>query len=140
MRDGSAREPMAGLDHVTITASDFAASLAFYEAVLGALGLARVAEHLDEEEDAAQVEAVGWGSDGRDAVLWLVAGPTPTRGVHVRLSAGSRVEVEAFHHAGVQTGGTEHAGPRRWVLYRSGEFNAIVADPDGNLIEAVAPE
>jgi catechol 2,3-dioxygenase-like lactoylglutathione lyase family enzyme len=131
---------MAGLDHVTITASDLAASLAFYDAALGALGLVRVAEHVDEEEDAAPVEAAGWGTDGADPIVWLVAGPVPTRGLHLRLTTTSRREVEAFHHAGVQTGGTEHAGPRRWVLYRSGEFNAIVADPDGNLVEVVAPE
>ena len=131
---------MAHLDHVTVTASDFAASLAFYDAVLGALGLERIAEHVDEEEDEAAVEAAGWGVDGGSPVLWLVAGPNATRGLHVRLAAKSRVEVEAFHRAGVGAGGAEHAGPRRWVLYRPGEFNAIVADPDGNLIEAVAPE
>jgi catechol 2,3-dioxygenase-like lactoylglutathione lyase family enzyme len=131
---------MAQLDHVTVTASDFAASLAFYDAALGALGLERVAEHVDEEEDGAAVEAAGWAGDGREPVLWLVAGPVPTRGAHVRLAANSRAEVEAFHRAGVRAGGTEHAGPRRWVLYRAGEFNAIVADPDGNLIEAVAAE
>ena len=120
---------MAGLDHVTITASDFAASLAFYDAALGALGLVRVAEHVDEEEDAAPVEAAGWGTDGADPVVWLVAGPVPTRGLHLRLTAASQAEVEAFHRAGVQAGGAEHAAPRRWVLYRSGEFNAIVARP-----------
>lgn len=131
---------MAHLDHVTVTASDFAASLAFYDAALGALGLERVAEHLDEEEDEATIEAAGWGADGGSPVLWLVAGSRATHGLHVRIAVKSRVEVEAFHRAGVAAGGADHAGPRRWVLYRAGEFNAIVADPDGNLIEAVAPE
>jgi catechol 2,3-dioxygenase-like lactoylglutathione lyase family enzyme len=131
---------MAQLGHVTITASDFAASLAFYDAALGALGLDRVAEHVDEEEDGAAVEAAGWAGDGPEPLLWLVAGVAPTRGAHVRLSANSRAEVEAFHRAGVGDGGTEHTRPRRWVLYRAGEFHAIVADPDGNLIEVVAPE
>jgi catechol 2,3-dioxygenase-like lactoylglutathione lyase family enzyme len=32
------------LDHVTITAADLPASLAFYDAALGALGLTRVVE------------------------------------------------------------------------------------------------
>jgi catechol 2,3-dioxygenase-like lactoylglutathione lyase family enzyme len=131
---------MAQLDHVTITATDFAASLAFYDAALGALGLVRVAEHVDEEEDAAPVEAAGWGSDGADPIVWLVTGPAPTRGLHLRLTARSRGEVEAFHDAAVRHGGVGHAAPRRWALYRAGEFNAMVADPDGNLIEAVAPE
>ncbi|MDT4934486.1 MAG: hypothetical protein QOK11_2378, partial [Pseudonocardiales bacterium] len=55
----------ATLDHATIVASGFAASLAFYDAALGALGLVRAAEFGDEEEEDADVEAAGWGlTDG----------------------------------------------------------------------------
>lgn len=131
---------MAALDHLTVTASDFAASLAFYDAALGALGLLRLVELVDEEEDAPVVEAAAWGIDGSEPVLWLVGGTTPTTGLHLRLRARRRHDVEAFHAAGVEGGGSEHAAPRRWTPYRRGEFNAIVRDPDGNLIEAVAPE
>jgi len=133
---------VAVLDHVTLTvsAADFAARSAFYDAALGALDLVRVAELVDEEEEDPAVEAVGWGPDHGAGVLWLVIGERPTAGLHVRLRAESRAQVEAFHGAAVRAGGTEHAAPRRWVLYRRGEFNAIVADPAGNLIEAVAAE
>jgi predicted lactoylglutathione lyase len=58
----------------------------------------------------------------------------------MRLSADSRAQVETFHVAALEAGGTDYAAPRRWALYRSGEFNAIVADPAGNLVEAVAAE
>jgi catechol 2,3-dioxygenase-like lactoylglutathione lyase family enzyme len=130
-------------DHVTLTAVDFAASPAFYDAVLGALGLARVAELVDEdvdaEADAAPLEAVGWGTGGA-AVLWLVAGQLPTSGLHGQLRTDSRVQVDTFPAEALRTGGREHRAPRRWPLYRRGEFNAIVADPAGNLIEAVGPE
>jgi hypothetical protein len=130
------------LDHVTLTvaAADFAARLAFLDAALGALGLVRVAELVDEEEDDPAVEAVGWGPEQGDGVIWLVTGERPTAGLHVRLRAQSRAQVETFHAAAVRAGGAEHAAPRRWALYRRGEFNAIVADPAGNLIEAVAAE
>jgi catechol 2,3-dioxygenase-like lactoylglutathione lyase family enzyme len=127
------------LDHVTITAGDFAASLAFYDATLGALGLSRVVEFGDEEEEDADVEAAGWGA-GDSAVLWLVAGPAPTSGLHVSLRAASRAEVEAFHAAALAHGGRSHDAPRRWAIFRRGQFNAVVTDPDGNLLEAVAPE
>ena len=130
---------MTTLDHVTLTASDFAASVAFYEAALGALGLDRVAELVDEEADEAPIEAVAWGS-GDDGIIWLVAGDAPTCGLHVRLRADSRVQVETFYATALAAGGREHGAPRRWTLYRRGEFNAIVLDPAGNLIEAVAPE
>jgi catechol 2,3-dioxygenase-like lactoylglutathione lyase family enzyme len=130
------------LDHVTLSvaAPDFERRLAFYDAALGALGLTRVVELVDEEEEAAPVEAVGWGSDGSAGLIWLVIGEPPTAGLHVRLRADSRSQVETFHADAVQAGGAEHAAPRRWVLYRRGEFIAIVADPAGNLIEAVAAE
>jgi catechol 2,3-dioxygenase-like lactoylglutathione lyase family enzyme len=128
------------LDHVTLTTPDVPAAAAFYDAALGALGLVRVHELADEEEDDAAVEAIAWDREGGAGVLWLVVGEVPTTGVHVRLRADSRVHVETFHDAAVGAGGRAHAAPRRWPLYRRGEFSAIVADPAGNLIEAVASE
>jgi catechol 2,3-dioxygenase-like lactoylglutathione lyase family enzyme len=130
----------AALDHVTITASDFPASLTFYDAALGALGLVRLVELVDEEEDTPELEAAAWGPPDGTATLWLVTGRLPTTGAHVRLHADSRQQVETFHSTAVASGGIEHAAPRRWTVYRRGEFNAIVADPAGNLLEAVAAE
>jgi catechol 2,3-dioxygenase-like lactoylglutathione lyase family enzyme len=128
------------LDHLTLTTVDLAAGAAFYDAVLGALGLVRLDELVDEEEDEPQLEAVGWGPADSRSVLWLVRGAVPTTGLHVRLRAGGRTEVEAFHRAGLAAGGTGFAAPRRWAVYRRGDFNAIVRDPTGNLVEAVSAE
>jgi catechol 2,3-dioxygenase-like lactoylglutathione lyase family enzyme len=139
-RDRHHGDVPASLDHATICASDFAASLTFYDAALSALGLVRAAEYGDEEEEHSSVEAAGWGPAGGPPLLWLVAAGHPTRGAHVSLRAGSRAEVEAFHEAAVGAGGQSHDAPRRWAIFRRGEFNAIVADPDGNRIEAVAAE
>jgi catechol 2,3-dioxygenase-like lactoylglutathione lyase family enzyme len=139
----------APLDHVTLAARDLAASAAFYDAALAPLGLRRVVELVDEEEDAPPTEAVGYGAaDGADggdaAVLWLVSGTPPARppttGVHLSLRAPSAEAVRAFHDAAVAAGGTSHDAPRRWPIFRRGAFNAIVADPDGNLVEAVSAE
>jgi catechol 2,3-dioxygenase-like lactoylglutathione lyase family enzyme len=131
---------VASLDHVTISAVDFPRSLAFYDAALGALGLVRLRELVDEEDDDPAVEAAAWGPTGAAPSVWLVAASTPTQRSHLALSAGSRVEVETFFAAAVASGGRPHSAPRRWPIYRRGEFNAIVADPDGNLLEAVCPE
>ena len=142
------------IDHVTITVADLARSAAFYDAALGALGLRRTVELGDEEEDDAAVEAIAWGEPERGepergepergeperAAVWLVAGTRPTSGLHVCLRARTRADVEAFHDAALAAGGRSHDAPRRWPIFRAGEFNAIVLDPDGNLIEAVAPE
>jgi catechol 2,3-dioxygenase-like lactoylglutathione lyase family enzyme len=128
------------LDHVTLTAPDLRTAVAFYDAALGALGFVRVAELVDEEQEHADVEAVGFGPPGGAAQLWVVAGAIPTTAVHVRLRAPQRSAVAAFHERALAAGGKEHSAPRRWAIYRRGEFNAIVRDPFGNLIEVVAPE
>jgi catechol 2,3-dioxygenase-like lactoylglutathione lyase family enzyme len=130
----------ARFDHVTVTASDFAASLRFYDAALGALGLVRLHELGDEEEDDVVVEAAAYGPAAGPAVLWLVSGTAPTRAVHVAFRADGRVAVERFHAAALAAGGTSRSAPRRWPIFRRGDFNALAADPDGNLVEAVAGE
>ena len=128
------------LDHVTLTAGNFAASVAFYDAALGSVGWVRTLELGDEEEDGAPVEVVGWGAPDTPAALWVVAGAVATRGMHLALRLDSSAAVETFYAAALAAGGTSHDAPRRWPIIRRGQFNAIVADPDGNLIEAVAPE
>lgn len=130
----------AVLDQVTITARDFAASHAFYDAALGSLGLVCLDELVDEEEDHAVVEAAAWGAPGGTARLWLITGSTPTTALHVRLQADSRQQVETFYAVSIEAGGVAHTAPRRWTIYRRGEFGATVGDPAGNLMEAVAAE
>jgi catechol 2,3-dioxygenase-like lactoylglutathione lyase family enzyme len=137
----SEREPEPPvLDHVSITASDFAASLVFYDATLGALGLVRAAEFGDEEENDADLEAAGWGSPGSEPVVWLIVGPAPTTAAHLSLRADTKADVDAFFAAALANGGQPHDQPRRWAIYRRGEYRAVVADPDSNLLEAVGPE
>lgn len=125
---------------MTLCAGSFEASLAFYDAALGALGLVRVQEFGDEEEDDAPVEAAGFGAPDEAPAFWLVTGSTPTTGVHAAFGARSRADVEAFYAAALAAGGTARQAPRRWEIYRAGYFGAVVADPDGNLIEAACDE
>jgi catechol 2,3-dioxygenase-like lactoylglutathione lyase family enzyme len=131
---------MSALRHITVCASSFNASLAFYDATLGALGLVRVQEYGDEEEDDAVVEAAGFGLPDEPPSFWLVSGGEATRGAHAAFAASSRSVVDAFFTAAVGAGGTPWQAPRRWEIYRPGYFGAVVADPDGNLIEAALDE
>jgi catechol 2,3-dioxygenase-like lactoylglutathione lyase family enzyme len=114
--------------------------MAFYDAALGALGLVRAAEFGDEEEENASIEAAGWGPSGAAPLVWLVAADAPTQAAHLCLRATSRAEIEAFHAAALSAGGRSHDAPRRWAIFRQGDFNAVVCDPDGNRIEAIAAE
>jgi catechol 2,3-dioxygenase-like lactoylglutathione lyase family enzyme len=131
---------MSALRHITVCASSFDASLAFYDAALGALGLVRVQEYGDEEEDDGVLEAAGFGPPDAPPLFWLVTGSEPTRGAHAAFAAASRGAVDAFFAAAVTAGGTPRQAPRRWEIYRPGYFGAVVADPDGNLIEAALDE
>ena len=131
---------MSALRHITLCPSSFDASLAFYDAALGALGLVRVQEYGDEEEADALLEAAGFGLPDEPPSFWLVTGGEPTRGAHAAFAAASRGAVDAFFAAAVAAGGTPRQAPRRWEIYRPGYFGAVVADPDGNLIEATLDE
>ncbi|MEO9138486.1 MAG: hypothetical protein ABI345_05405, partial [Jatrophihabitans sp.] len=93
------------LDSVTLTTTELAVMLRFYDATLAALGAVRLVELVDEEEDDSQVEAVAWAAADNVPVLWVVTGAHDTRGVHVRLRVGTREAVEAFYRAGVTAGG-----------------------------------
>jgi catechol 2,3-dioxygenase-like lactoylglutathione lyase family enzyme len=129
------------LRHVTITGIDLAASLGFYDAILAELGLQRFAEYGDEEEpDDSDVEAVGYGMPGEDAVLWVVAGSAQTQGLHIALSAGSPARVDAFFRSGLTHGGSARQAPRRWEIFRTGYYGAQLTDPAGNVIEAISRE
>ena len=129
------------LRHVTITGIDLAASLAFYDAILAELGLQRFAEYRDEEDpDDSDVEAVGYGIPGEDAVLWVVAGSAQTQGLHIALSAGSPARVDAFFRSGLTHGGSARQAPRRWEIFRTGYYGAQLTDPAGNVIEAISRE
>lgn len=131
---------MSVLRHITVCAGSFDASLAFYDAALGALGLVRVQEYGDEEEDEAALEAAGFGPADEPPAFWLVSGGEPTRGAHAAFVAASRGAVDAFFAAAVAAGGTPRQPPRRWEIYRPGYYGAVVADPDGNLVEAALDE
>jgi catechol 2,3-dioxygenase-like lactoylglutathione lyase family enzyme len=112
-------------DHVTIRASDRAASKAFYDAVLLALGVettysdARFAEWDDFSLAAA---------DDENPV---------TRGLHIGFGARSREHVDAFWRGGTEAGYRDDGAPGPRPQYREDYYGAFLLDPDGNSAEAV---
>jgi catechol 2,3-dioxygenase-like lactoylglutathione lyase family enzyme len=127
------------LAHVTLTATDLDAALALFDAALAPLGLARAVDFPDEEDADEGVDVAGYGV-GDDVHLWVVRGLEPTTNAHVAFAAADRVAVEEFHAAAVAAGATSRRAPRRWAIYRSGYFGAVVADSHGNLLEAISAE
>ena len=116
------------LDHLSIQCADVPASLAFYDAALGALGGERVM-------DFGQV--VGYGT-GRPT-FWV--GPLttgePNREIHVAFQAADRAAVRAFFAAATAAGAEVLHEPQVWPQYHANYYGAFVRDPDGNNVEAV---
>lgn len=119
------------IDHVSLGVRDMARARAFYEPVLGTLGLRPI--HI-------LPPAMAFGDP--TPVFWL-AHPvndepaTPGNGVHVCFRAPTRASVCAFHAAGLVTGGMDAGAPGPRQNYLPSYFAAYLFDPDGNKIEAV---
>ena len=119
------------IDHTGIGVADVARAAAFYDIALGALGLRRVTQI--PEKDGA--DAVGYGVDY--PIFWIDRFHPHSVRQHTAFAAKSRAEVDAFHAAALNAGGTDNGAPGLREGYPPGYYAAFVLDPDGNNIEAV---
>ena len=120
------------LHHLSFGTSDLARSTAFYDAVLAALGYARV---------WADATAVGYGYQGTGdklAIKLCQGGVTvPGPGFHVAFAATDREAVARFYQAALEHGGKDNGPPGLRPQYGENYYAAFVFDPDGYAIEAV---
>ena len=108
-------------DHVDVHASDYSKSVRFYETVLAALGVPRVAE----------------GDDWTCFANLNVADRRPaTQNLHLCFFAREKGQVDAFHQAGVEAGFRSNGEPGHRD-YAPGYYAAYLLDPDGNNVEAL---
>ncbi len=116
------------IDHTGIGVADVGVSATFYDVVLGALGLRRVAEM----PPGTATDGVGYGV--AYPVFWIDRFHPHSVRQHTAFAATSTAEVDAFHRAGLAAGGRDNGAPGfRTPAY----YAAFVIDPDGNNIEAV---
>ena len=130
------------LSHFCLGTNDAGRAARFYDAVLGALGLARC-EGSDEQ---GEQEWCGWRVYGnqpdRQITLW-VCRPFDGRdasagnGTMVAFDARSWSEVEGFHAAALAHGGSSEGAPGLRPHYYPDFYAAYVRDPDGNKLAAV---
>lgn len=112
-------------DHVTIRASDRAASERFYELVLSRLGV----ENTHAGEPFAE-----WG----DFSIAQATDDRPvTRSLHIGFFAASRERVDEFWQTGVDAGYRSDGEPGPRPRYRDDYYGGFLLDPDGNSAEAV---
>jgi catechol 2,3-dioxygenase-like lactoylglutathione lyase family enzyme len=123
------------LGHLSFGVADLARTTAFYDAVMGALGFARVFT-------ASYAVGYGLAGTGNDRLL-LILQPEPVippgPGFHLAFSAPSRPTVDRFHAAALQFGGIEQGAPGLRPDYGADYYAAFVLDPDGYKLEAKHP-
>jgi catechol 2,3-dioxygenase-like lactoylglutathione lyase family enzyme len=118
------------IDHIGLAVADYQRSKSFYERALAPLGFTLLTEFSEA--------AAGFGKEARGRPsFFLEAQGEPARGrLHIAFTAESRAQVDAFHAAAVEAGGTDNGAPGlRW--YHRDYYGGYVLDPDGNNIEAV---
>jgi catechol 2,3-dioxygenase-like lactoylglutathione lyase family enzyme len=125
---------MSGLDHISLSVSDFGAAKAFYTAALKPLGISVLMEFAQGVIGDAAI--AGLGANGKP-FFWLAATGKTAPGVHVAFAAGSRAEVDAFHAAAMAAGGRDNGKPGIRAQYHPAYYGAFVLDPDGHNVEAV---
>lgn len=119
--------------HVMLGSNDIARSAKFYDAVLGALGVAN--------RGPFRPDSMMYGDAATG--LFLLTKPingdpaTYANGGTVMFKAKSRADVDAFYKAGLAQGGKDCLGaPKDGGLPNS--YMGYLRDPDGNKIAAVA--
>lgn len=128
--------------YVCLGTNDLPRAAAFYDAVLGALGLGRCDVSAEPDWDGW----IGWGTyvDGgaREIALWLCTPfdgrpATVGNGTMVAFKATSWAQVDAFHAAALAHGGRSEGLPGLRLQYDPDFYAAYVRDPDGNKLAAV---
>jgi catechol 2,3-dioxygenase-like lactoylglutathione lyase family enzyme len=124
------------LDHVSIAVSEIAAAEAFYDAIMAALGVAKVTAGPDHLGYGARADAAH-----PDRVYLSIRLDRNMRHAsdqrHWCFKAASRDAVESFHAAGLAAGGFDDGEPGLRRHYHPEYFSAFLRDPDGNRLEAV---
>ena len=114
------------LTHVVVGAADPAASIAFYDATFGALGIA--GNRLDERAYYGSYEtgffSVGRPRNGEPATF--------ANGGTIGLGAPDQAAVDAWHAAGLAHGGACEGAPGRRDMPGTPLYGAYLRDPVGN--------
>lgn len=122
------------IDHLSLAVNDMTRARVFYDAVLGALGYARIKDFAWDNKVYS-----GYGPPGKPT-FWIYGGygkAVPGTGAHTAFAAPSRAAVDAFHRAALAHGGRDDGKPGLRPEYHANYYGAFVIDPDGHKIEAV---
>lgn len=118
------------MSHVSIGVADQDAALAFYDKVLATIGAKRVFEH-ELGVAYGKMFPEFWVHPPYDG-----AAPSVGNGTHFGFFATSKDQVDAFHRAALEAGGTDDGAPGPRPDYGLQYYGCFVRDLDGHKIEA----
>ncbi|MBP1853369.1 VOC family protein [Rhizobium halophytocola] len=124
------------LDHVFLSVSDVARSIAFYTAALGPLGIAKQHDFDGSDGPPGHPDLKGFGAHGR-TFFWLRPGVVEGRAAHVGFVADSNAAVDAAYAAAIAVGASDNGKPGARLYYDPRYYAAGVLDPDGYSLEFV---
>lgn len=127
------------LDHVFISVSDIARSIAFYEAALAPLGIVHAHDYEGKDGPPGHPDLKGFGANGR-VFFWLRRGVVDGRSAHVGFVAKGTTQVDAAYDAAMAAGASEIHPPGPQLHYDPRYYAAQVRDPDGYSLEFVYKE
>jgi catechol 2,3-dioxygenase-like lactoylglutathione lyase family enzyme len=121
------------LSHVTVGTNDLPRAIAFYDRLLGTLGIQR---HETDLEHGLSGYAVTPASSPQFWLMRPIDGRAASvgNGATFAFEAADRETVGAFHAAGLAAGGTCEGPPGERPHYHRDHFGAYLRDPDGNKI------
>jgi catechol 2,3-dioxygenase-like lactoylglutathione lyase family enzyme len=124
------------LDHVFLSVSDLARSIAFYQAALAPLGITDRLDYDGRNGPPGHPDLEGFGANGR-MFLWLREGEARGHAAHVGFVARSREAVDAAYAAAMAVGAMDNGAPGARLHYDPRYYAANVLDPDGYSLEFV---
>ena len=125
------------IHHVSLSVSNYAKSIDFYDRSLAKLGIKRIMTF-----DNA---VAGYG-EGDHPSFWISSQGDPTeyigqaRGLQIAFPAKSRQCVQAWYDECLAAGGTDNGAPGPRPEYDANYFGGFIIDPDGRRIGAVTLE
>lgn len=118
------------ISHVSLGTNRFPEASKFYDAVLGALGFARIMDFPG---------AIAWGKVYPEFWLQTPIDGKPAsvgNGTHVAFFATNKAQVHAFYEAAIAAGANDEGKPGVRPHYGPEYYGCFVRDLDGHKIEA----